>query len=274
MKKKVSKIDYSKSMLPRTRKEQFWDVFKMYYTLLLKSGVMLLLFFIPLIGYSFFMDFYYVSLLEKANEEIEQTKLIFHYILNGGLVLFSFVALIGLTGVIKILRNLIWSEGIYFKEDFASGVKENFLKNLLFAAIFSIFYLLAYFIYSLFPETLISYFALFMFALIFLPIFFWLIYLNNTYKSTFGVLLRNGLYFYVKTIGWSILGTTLTLLPVFLIFIQMSLVAVKYIVLVVYIIFIFPIILLMMTLYSSNKFDESINKDNYPDYYLRGLNSD
>ena len=261
-------------MLPRTRKAQFLDVFKINYIVLLKCGLMLFLFFIPLVGFSFFMDFFYVSLIGHATEEVEETVLVFHYIFNIGLIIFGLVALIGMTGVIHVLRNLIWGEGIFFKDDFASGIKENTAKNVIFYLIFSVFYAFAFVIYSLFPETIISYFALFMFALIFLPIFFWIIFLNNTYASKFGGLLKNGLFFYVKTIGWSIVGILMLLSLVGLLFIPFVLVWLKYIILVLFIVFIFPIVLLIMTLYSTSKFDVYINKDNYKDYYSRGLNWD
>ena len=274
MKKKVSKIDYSKAMLPRTRKVQLGDVFKMNYVILLKCGLMLLVFFTPLVGFSFFMDFYYVSLLSHATEEVEQTILIYKYILNGGLILTSFVALLGLSGVIHVLRNLIWGEGIFFKEDFADGIKQNAGKNIAFAAIFSIFYAGAYVVYSLFPTMIVSWFGLFLFALVFLPIYFWIMFLNNTYDSKFGAILKNGLFFYVRTIGWSIAGILMPLSLLSLYFVPFYLVWFKYLLLVLFIVFLFPIIVLIMNLYTASRFDVYINKENYPDYYLRGLNHD
>lgn len=274
MKRKVSKIDYSKAMLPRYRRQQFLDCFKMNYVVLLKCGLMLLLFFLPMIVYSVFADFYYVSLIEHIEGDAETTKLWFHYFFNIGLILFSFVALIGVSGVVRILRNLIWGEGIFFKDDFAQGVRQNALKNIVFALVFSLFYAGAYFIYSIFPETIVAYIPLLFFALVFIPVYFWITFLNNTYDSNIGTLIRNGLYFYIKTIGWSILGGVMTLLPIPLIFIDLNFVWLKYIILLVFIIFIYPIIFLVMTLYTTNKFDDAINKDNYKEYYHRGLNAD
>lgn len=244
----------------------------MNYTTILKCGLFLVIFFTPLIGFSFFMDFYYVSLMTNATEEIEQTKLVFHYIFNIGLVLFTLVALLGISGVFRVLRNLIWGEGLFFKDDFTSGIKQNFKKNTAFAAIFSVFYLLAYFVYSILPESAIAYFGLVMFALIFVPIYFWMMLLNNTYNSTWFGLLKNGMFFYIKTIGWSLLAAVIIVSPVCLIFIPMEFVWAKYIALILIIVFVFPIIFLIMILYSTSKFDLLINKDNYPDFYCRGLN--
>ena len=274
MRKKVSKIDYSKASLPRTRHVQFGDCFKMNYLLILKCGLMLLLFFAPLIGFSFFADFYYVSLMSNSTQAIEETKLVYQYLLNIGLILCSFIALIGITGVIYVFRNFIWGEGIYFGSDFSRGIRQNAGKNIIFALIFSIFYALAFFIFSLFPDAIVSLLPLLIFALIFLPIYFWIILLNNVYESKWTGLVRNGLFFYVRTIGWSILGIIMLLALVGLIFIPFELVWVKYIILVAYVIFLLPIILLGFVLFCTSKFDEYINKENYPEYYLRGLNHD
>ena len=92
------------------------------------------------------------------------------------------------------------------------------------------------------------------------------------YESKWTGLVRNGLFFYVRTIGWSILGIAMLLALVGLIFIPFELVWVKYIILVAYVIFLLPIILLGFVLFCTSKFDEYINKENYPEYYLRGLN--
>lgn len=274
MKRKVSQFDYQRASLPRTRRVQFLDCFKMNCRLILKCGLMLLLFFTPMVFFSIFADLFYVSLMSQSTEEIAQTQLLYNYLLNVGLILCSMVALIGITGVIYVLRNFIWGEGIYFKSDFALGIKQNYGKNAIFAVIFSLFYALSYFIYSLFPDAIVSLLPIVMSALIFLPTFFWVILLNNLYNSKWTGLLRNGLYFYIKTIGWSLLGTLMPLSLLGLLFIPSEFIWIKYIVLIAFIVFVFPIILLIMVLYSTSVFDRAINKDNYPDYYLRGLNHD
>ena len=257
-------------MLPRTRRAQLLDCFKMNYIVLLKCGLMLLVFFAPLIGFSVFMDLYYDSLMNTITEEKEQTIMVFHYIYSGGLIILSLLAIMGLTGTIRVLRNLIWGEGIFFKDDFSTGIKENTGKNLIFGVIFGFLYGIAFFVYYLFRDNFVSLFGLVLFALVFLPIFFWIMLLNNTYNSKFGGLLRNGLYFYVKTIGWSLLGIFMPLSLVGLLFIPF--VWLKHVILVLTVVFIYPIFMLVMVLFSTSKFDEAINKDNYPDYYLRGLN--
>lgn len=272
MKAKTSKIDYSKAMLPRSRKAQLGDCFKMNYSVLLKCGLFLFVFFIPLLVFSLFMDFYYAFLSSNSVEEIEQTRLIFLYILGGGLVLLSLPVTIAISGIIHVLRNLIWGEGIYLSSDFKAGIKQNTSKNLIFGLIMGLLFLLSYFIATFFSGSIIVYVPLIIYALVFIPIYFWLMFLNNIYSSKWTVLMKNSVFFYIKTIGFSLLGLLMILSLISLIFVPFSFIWLKYIFLVLFIIFVFPIIFLIMTLYTTAKFDQYINVEYYPDYYLKGLN--
>ena len=274
MKQKVSKIDYSKAMLPRTRKAQFLDCFKMNYLLLLKCGLMFFAFALPLIAFSIFMDFYYMSIIEHATEAVEQTKLVFFYFYNGGVVLLLLPVVLGLCGVMHILKNFIWEEGIFFVADFGTGIKENAGKSIVFYLICAVLYLLSYFIYSMFTVPIVSYAPLFIFAFIIFPIFLWVLFLNNTYTSHFAQLLRNGTFFYVKSLGWSLLASLMCFVPIALLYVPFYFIWLKYVFLVMFFVFIFPIVVLIMTLYCNSKFDEYINKESYPDHYLKGLNHD
>lgn len=272
MKVKASRIDYSKAMLPRTRKAQLGDCFKMNYGVILKCGLMLLLFFIPLLAFCLYMDFFYISLMENSVEDIEQTKNLFFYILYGGIVLLSLPVILAISGITHVLRNLIWGEGIYFRSDFFAGIRQNAPKNIVFGLITGLIFLISYFIHSLFDIPVITYFPLGVFALIFFPVYFWMIFLNNTYSSKWLELIKNGFFFYIKNIGWSLLGILMPLSLIALMMIPFSYIWLKYIFLTLFVVFVFPIIFLIMTLFTTAKFDQCINKEYYPDYYLKGLN--
>ena len=274
MKPRANKIDYSKAMLPRTRKEQFKDCFRMNYMVLLKCGLFLFLFFVPMLAYSLFMDFYYMALMAHSTQEVEQTRLLFFYILNSGIVVLSLPVIVAISGITHVLRNLIWGEGIFFASDFGAGIKTNSPKNLIFGFIAGVIFFGSYFIISLFSGLFVAYIPLIIFAVIFFAVYFWMVFLNNTYSDKWTGLVRNGFYFYIKNVGWSILGMLMPLSIAALVFMPLSLIWLKYILLVLFIVFIFPIIFLIMTLFTTAKFDESINQEYYPDYYLRGLNHD
>ena len=272
MKQKTSRIDYSKAMLPRTRKAQLGDVFKMNYSVLLKCGLLLFVFFIPLLAYSLFMDFYYMSLMQYTTEDIEQTRTLFFYFLYSGITLLTLPVIVAISGITHILRNLIWGEGIYFASDFGAGIKQNAPKNLIFGFITGVLFFISYFVSTLFNVSIISYLPLILFTIIFLPTYFWMLFLNNTYSSNWTSLVKNSFFFYIRHIGWSLLGLLMPLCLVGLLFMPLALIWLKYIILTLFIVFIFPIIFLIMTLYTTSKFDQYINKEYYPDYYMKGLN--
>lgn len=272
MKQKVSKVEYSKAMLPRTRRAQFLDCFKMNYMVILKCGLILFAFAMPLIGFCLFMDFYYVAIMQKATEAVEQTQLLFFYFYNIGVVILFLPIIVGLSGVMHVLRNFIWGEGLFFSKDIAEGIKENAGKNVVFSIIFGLIYLISYFIYSMFGVPVVSYFPLALFAFVFFPIYLWVLFLNNNYESKYSQLLKNGTFFYVKSLGWSLLGVLIPLVLIASIFIPFYFVWLKYIFVSLFFVFVLPIVLLAMTLYSMSKFDEHINKEIYPDHYLKGLN--
>ena len=274
MTQKVSKIDYSKAMLPRTRKEQLGDCFKMNYLVLLKCGLLLLLFFVPLLVFSLFMDFYYIALMKVSVEDIEQTKTLFFYILYGGIVILAIPVILVISGITHILRNLIWGEGIYFFSDFKAGIKANAAKNMLFGFIAGVIFFVSYFVSTLFSGLFASYIPLIIFAIVFFPVYFWMVFLNNTYVDKWTGLIRSGFFFYIKNLVWSIIGILMPLSLILLLFMPFSIIWLKYILLVLFIVFVFPIIFLIMTLFTTAKFDQYINRDNYPDYYLKGLNHD
>ena len=280
MKQTANKIDYSKAMLPRTRKEQFKDCFRMNYLTILKCGLFLLLFFIPLLVFTLFMDFYYMSLLDQlatkgaGQLEIEQTRNLFFWIYNSCIVVLTLPVIVGISGVTHVLRNLIWGEGIFFASDFGKGIKANSLKNLIFGFITGVIFFASYFVSTLFNFLFVAYIPLIIFAVVFFPVYFWIIYINNTYSTKWTGLIRNGFYFFIKNAGWSILGILMPLSIAALVFLPLSLIWLKYIFLVLFIVFVFPIIFLIMTLFTTAKFDESINQEYYPDFYLKGLNHD
>ena len=272
MKRKVNDVEYSKSMLPRTRKAQFGDVFKNSYITILRCGFILLAFFIPMIAASIFMDFYYLSILANVTEGLTETILIWNYIFNGAIVLTSLIAVLGVTVVIRIIRNLIWGEGSFLKDDFVNSIKQNSLRNILFTLVIGALYCLTYYLFTFLSYDLASYLAIGIFGVIFVPFYFWALLINNTYDMKNGDLIKNSLFFYLKTFGFSFIGLLMTISYLGVLFIPLNFIYIKYSVVVILIIFVYPIMLLVFVLFSTAKFDYFINKDNYKDYYLRGLN--
>lgn len=64
----------------------------------------------------------------------------------GAIAVASFIAAIGLAGGMYVIRNMVWTEGIFVANDFWRGVKLNFWNALQAALFFSVIMLLCKFL--------------------------------------------------------------------------------------------------------------------------------
>lgn len=132
-KPKTSKKEYDSSMLPKNRKEVFFDVMKLHWGKFLMFGCLMFLFAFPIHFCAMAEDFYQMQLYATlpANPTEEQAASVlsaimtFNLIKNainvGLLVLFS----VGLSGMARIIRQYCWGENVDFGHDFILGIKQN-----------------------------------------------------------------------------------------------------------------------------------------------------
>ena len=143
--------DYARSTLPTNRWQLFFDIFKGSFGKLVKINLLTLLFFIPMIAVLVFSLLYKDVLaytypfganlgvgypvapnLQGLSEMLAvQTDLLIYFLLTVA----SIVGAVGLAGGMYVVRNLVWTEGIFVANDFWRGVKLNF-KNALQTALF------------------------------------------------------------------------------------------------------------------------------------------
>lgn len=267
--------DYEYSSLPTTRKEAFKDVYRHNFKTIFSSGVTLLLFSIPLIAFLIIMNIGRLGMtLDNYSEEVlPSVLLVWDLILNGGVFILLYVTLIGLMGVMRVLKMLVWQEGINFWHDFKVGIKENIKQMTIFYVIGGLIYLATYCVYIFLLNFIIGLSLILLFTVIFLPMIFWSFYTINIYQTTFINYLKNGIFFYTRSIPWTLLFVILIIWPFFAIFIPMSgyILFIKYPILILLIIFYYPFLLVVGYLYSCSKFDQYINKENYPEIYRKGL---
>ena len=143
--------EYARSTLPTNRWQLFFDIFKGNFGKIVKVNFLILLFFIPMIAIIVLF-----MLLGNTNNAIypfgsnlttgypaqpntaglsEMLKLQSDGFMYGAFVLASFIAAIGLAGGMYVIRNMVWTEGIFVANDFWRGVKLNYW-NALEAALF------------------------------------------------------------------------------------------------------------------------------------------
>ena len=121
--------EYARSTLPTNRWQLFWDIFKGNFGKIFKVNLLILIFFIP-----------FIAILIFHNVALQQYGLIFPFganltvgypaipdtagfaemlalqqdaLLYGAFVVASFIAAVGLAGGMYVIRNMVWTEGIF-----------------------------------------------------------------------------------------------------------------------------------------------------------------
>lgn len=272
---KYAKIDYHPSSLPHNRKAAFRDIYQTRFILIMKCAGTLLLFSLPLLIANFVLDLGRFSTAAMNEEQL----LAFSFYWNIAQKLLSiiglFILLVGVSGLLRIFKLMIWQEGVVFLTDFVIGIKENIKSMEIFSLIYAFLYALAYAQFLIFKVEFVSYGGLAFVLVIFTPLYLWCLVLSNTYRSKWILTVKNSVFFFAKTVPMSLLFTLLISWP-FLISnllpnVDAVLFMVKYALSVVLILFYYPAIIIWGLLYSAAKFDKYINIENYPELYRKGL---
>ena len=271
-----SNKEFKESDLPHNRKEVFFDTLKVRFLLYLKIGFVLFLFLLPFLGVNLYGKLLIASYLEEngmteeAINQASQMKTIITLFYVPAFMIFS----IGLAGVMKVLRQLIWGEGVVFKDDFKSGIKQNYQTFLTTFFIFGLVYVLDTFVSSLNLEykfiVYIPYGVTFVFII---PVFMYILTQSILYSNKYTSFLKNSIYFFIKTVPVSLLFTLILLVLIYPInssylpslWLQYSIISVV-------IILIIPFFLSAKILYDFSVYDKYINVKDYPEYVDKGIN--
>ena len=235
--------EYARSTLPTNRWQLFWDIFKGNFWKLVKANLLTIIFFVPLfiviILYTLMMDSNGIIYPFGANLGVgypaapmqqgvaELLVLQNGFLLYLGLIFTSIIAAVGLAGGMYVMRNMVWTEGIFVSNDFWRGIKLNY-KNALQTALF-------FCIVLLFTTTLLNFSELTLsignlstgqliwirvsqvmsYFILVLSVFisFWMIALGVNYQTGFLHLVKNALLMSVGTFPQTILFSALASLP-------------------------------------------------------------
>lgn len=284
MKKKLfSNTDYSYSSLPATRKEAFKDVYRHNFITIFKCGVFLLISFFPLIVFMIVMEInkMFLTLDNYSESDLFGVLFIWDLFVHVGFVVLFILVIVSLSGVFRVIKLLVFQEGIDFFYDFKKGIKENFKSFFLLYLIYISIYLLTYLLQLFFLNQLVGIMSLVLFHIVFTPPFIWGLYSINIYETSLLTHIKNSFFFYVKSFGWSILYLFLITLiitasflfyeNIFAIGVNFIFIIIKNLLLVFMLLFYYPALLIVACLYSNNKFDFYINQNHYPEIYQKGL---
>lgn len=245
--------EYARSTLPTNRWQLFWDIFKGNFGKIVKVNLLTVLFFIPLIA----IIVIYLSMAESDSMFYGFSANLgagypsapflsgiaeFRTMINGtflyvGVFVSSFVAAIGLAGGMYVVRNMVWTEGIFVTNDFWRGIKLNY-KNAMQAAVF-------FSVIFLFTGTLINSAEFYItaglsqaetvwmrisqgtsYVLLVLAILMslWMLALGVNYEMKFFTLIKNSFLLTVSTIFHSVFFAVLAAIPFALCFIPQGLI--------------------------------------------------
>jgi hypothetical protein len=277
--KKVAKVDFVSEYLPKTRKAQFFDLIKNRFWIFIKIGLVLAIFIMPLIIshavkdltlYSVYKSFY-DHLISEEELKVYIISITFGFDLLNIILLVVFA--IGISGITRVFKALIWSEGVIFANDFITGIKQNGKKYCILFSICGVFILINNFMMQLLKNTqfeIMSYLPWSVTILMLLPIglfyFSQIIYYSNSFKGY----MTNAVRLYVSSFLKTLLYVIILIVPIFLIF-GIDYIFVKYIAILLWTILILPIIICVWILYTNNLFDLYINVKFYPQIVKKGL---
>ena len=267
MKKKSAQFDYTEALAPHTRKQVFFDCCKVRFLLLFELGALCLLFWSPLLVVSFAEDSYLTVLLSSAQPDMDlyaATRILYSLVKIPCFVLFG----IGLSGVVRIIRQMIWGEGIFFWEDFFIGVKQNWKT---FCLLFLVLGLASSgnAILATAASKTPGYVFFAVCVMLILPVSIWMLLQTCVYNMKFMDKFHNALRFYLMTFPKSLALLILTLALLSLSVIQVMLV--KYVAIVLAVLFLLVPLCMAWLLFACGEFDKHINEKAYPELLNKGL---
>ena len=237
---------YARASLPSNRWELFWDIFKGRFWKLVIINILILIFFIP-VALMFFMRSNAISNLGALYPFSQNFGIGYQaplsmvgyaenivFTVDSMLYLFMPIALIiaaiGVSGGAYVIRNMVWTEGIFVANDFWRGVKQNIKQIIAVALVYSLVFYLTNLSVALADQSIavgiknswifvVSKVLAYMFLVFYSMMTFHMITMSVTYELKFRQLIKNSFLFTIALLPQNILFLFLGLLPfLFLLF--------------------------------------------------------
>ncbi len=277
--------DYARNTLPSNRWALGWDLIKTNMGKIVKINLLLLLFVFPI-----FLLIYFRNLLISAEASYSpfsqnlgigypiypfMAGLSEQIVINTDMTVFFllfilvFYVSVGIAGGFYVMRNLVWTEGVFVVSDFWNGVKKNYKNTLFLSLIYTLFVVMSLisintsnYQIAINPSSSVMFTIVkvvsYIFIALFTCVYLFSLTLTVTYKLKFFQIIKNAFIFTIAMLPINIFFMALSCIPfVLLLFNQTS------------ILFSFGIIavallsmavaVLIWSNYSQWVFDESIN---------------
>ncbi len=237
--------DYARSTLPSNRWELFWDIFKGRFWKLVIINFLMLIFLIPIVlmiifrssamsGYGAVIPYsqpfgvgYQAPLSYVGHAE----QIVFN--VNSSIFLFlpiaAIIAAIGISGGAYVIRNMVWTEGIFVANDFWRGIKKNFMNVLFTLIMFSLVFYVGILTISFCDNLLvnggarwlciilkvISYIVMILFGIMSMH----MLTMSVTYEMKFRHMIKNSFLFTISFFPHTIFFLALAMIPFILLMI-------------------------------------------------------
>lgn len=284
LRKSYKKVDFASSQLPSNRKEVFVNIFRHNTKTLLKLSGLCALFALPAIIWILYMSLS-ISNFAKGLEILSLDERV--AALTKGyaqantmyIVLIPLIMLwsLGFAGTFRVIKKLVWGEGILLAIDFFIGIKENFKQFAtwffiigvsLFIMIFNYNYAQLNFDITTIEKAGVA-ISIAQFVLVW---FFSLFYFTQAivYKLSFFAILKNSFLFLIKTFFPSA-GILAITIGIFAAVWMVPYNSAKIITLVLFLSIGAVYCVIVWTLFAHSIFDKYINKEHYPEIYEKGI---
>ena len=251
--------DFTKNNLPSSRKQQIFFLFKNEWKLMILLPLFFLLLFSP---YLFIFILNQVWIINNPTKD----PFNFNLISEGIKTLCVILPFLGFGGLCEVHRHLSLNEGVLFWKDFIKGFN---LKWVLFGLLFGILNLLL----VLLSSTGIFYFiVLGLFYIVLYPVNCFAATQTHYYNLKFSGYVSNGVKFAIRYFPQMFLFSLFPLIPRLLAFVP-NMPIIIYDTVIAIAILLSPIYAIILYSFCLDKFDENINKTNYPNFYHKGLNT-
>lgn len=278
--------EYARSTLPTSRWALFWDIFKGRFWKLVLVNLLVLLTFLPLFGIIFWRSVSIAAqglagpfgaglgigypalpdLIGVGESMVLQADLFFYALMIPAAIL----AGLGISGGMYIIRNMIWTEGIFVANDFARGIKRNFWNVteavLIFMVVFYTVSIMGDFANLLIASgagstgwLIASQVVGYVFLGLAILVCLWMISLGVNYKQGPWALFRNAVMMTVGTIIQTVVFAAVALLPFIIMFLTGGTNIFFVIALMLVVFFAFSYAMLVWMSFSQWAFDRFVN---------------
>lgn len=278
--------EYARSTLPTSRWALFWDIFKGRFWKLVLVNLLVLLTFLPLFGIIFWRSVSIAAqglagpfgaglgigypalpdLIGVGESMVLQADLFFYALMIPAAIL----AGLGISGGMYIIRNMIWTEGIFVANDFARGIKRNFWNVteavLIFMVVFYMVNIMGDFANLLIASgtgstgwLIASQVVGYVFLGLAILVCLWMISLGVNYKQGPWALFRNAVMMTVGTIIQTVVFAAVALLPFIIMFLTGGTNIFFVIALMLVVFFAFSYAMLVWMSFSQWAFDRFVN---------------